>query len=89
MEKLLRKHISLHLESFNFLSVRQHGFREGRSTVTNLLEFYDEYEPSSFNNISSKLRPCSHRAFLTAAATAAFNEVMIHKKRFGPRWSPR
>ena len=31
-----------HLEGIGFLHCGQHGFREGRSTVTNLLEFYDK-----------------------------------------------
>ena len=41
MEKIVRKYVTLHLEGLGFLSDKQHGFREGRSTVTNLLEFYD------------------------------------------------
>lgn len=42
MEKILRRKIVEHLEKSGFLTSKQHGFREGRSTVTNLLEFYDK-----------------------------------------------
>ena len=42
MEKILRSKIVRHLEERGFLSGGQHGFREGRSTPTNLLEFYDK-----------------------------------------------
>ena len=41
MEKIVRRKISEHLEDIKFLVQGQHGFREGRSTLTNLLEFYD------------------------------------------------
>ena len=41
MEKIVRRKILSHLERIGFLTNGQHGFREGRSTVTNLLEFYD------------------------------------------------
>ena len=42
MEKILRSKIARHLKERGFLSEGQHGFREGRSTLTNLLEFYDK-----------------------------------------------
>ena len=38
LETIVRKHILSHLNENNILSDRQHGFREGRSCLTNLLE---------------------------------------------------
>ena len=38
LESIVRKHILKHLEANNILSDKQHGFREGRSCLTNLLE---------------------------------------------------
>ena len=38
LETIVRKHILKHLADNNILSDKQHGFREGRSCLTNLLE---------------------------------------------------
>ena len=38
LESIVRKHIIKHLADNNILSDKQHGFREGRSCLTNLLE---------------------------------------------------
>ena len=37
-ERVLKKHIARHLEEIQFISQFQHGFVEGKSTFTNLLE---------------------------------------------------
>ena len=42
LEKIIKKQMLEHLDRIGFLQCEQHGFREGRSTVTNLLEFYDK-----------------------------------------------
>lgn len=44
MEKVLRKEIVDHLESKNLLKSYQHGFRSGRSCLTQLLEYLEELE---------------------------------------------
>ena len=46
-ERVLKNAICHHLESNNLLSPAQHGFREGRSCTTNLLEF--------LNNVTSSI----------------------------------
>ena len=43
METILRRHIIEHLNANNILSDRQHGFREKRSCLTNLLETYSKH----------------------------------------------
>ena len=43
LEAIVRKHIIGHLESNNILSDKQHGFREGRSCLTNLLELMESW----------------------------------------------
>ena len=40
-ERILKKALVKHLESNNLLNNTQHGFRRGRSTVTQLLRYYD------------------------------------------------
>ena len=40
-ERVLRKHLVLHLETQNLMNENQHGFRGGRSTITQLLSYYD------------------------------------------------
>lgn len=40
MEHILYKHISVYIEEHNILSTRQHGFRQGFSTVTQLTGFH-------------------------------------------------
>ena len=42
METILRDQIVKHLESYNLINDSQHGFRRGRSCLTNLLYFYEE-----------------------------------------------
>ena len=42
-ESMIRKHILEHLSRNNILSDRQHGFREGRSCLTNLLEIMESW----------------------------------------------
>ena len=42
LEKIIKKQMLEHLDRIGLLQYEQHGFREGRSTVTNLLEFYDK-----------------------------------------------
>ena len=43
LEAITRKYIVEHLESNNILSDKQHGFREGRSCLTNLLEMMENW----------------------------------------------
>ena len=43
LESIVRKHIIEHLLTNNILSDRQHGFREGRSCLTNLLEIMEDW----------------------------------------------
>ena len=40
---MVRKHILEHLADNNILSDKQHGFREGRSCLTNLLEIMENW----------------------------------------------
>ena len=40
-ERIIKKALVKHLESNNLLNNTQHGFRKGRSTVTQLLRYYD------------------------------------------------
>ena len=40
---MIRRHILEHLSDNNILSDRQHGFREGRSCLTNLLEIMENW----------------------------------------------
>ena len=40
-ERVLRKKIVLYLEENNLMNETQHGFRTGRSTITQLLNYYD------------------------------------------------
>ena len=44
MEKIVRKHLMCHLESSNYLTQAQHGFRSGMSCLTQLLEYLFELE---------------------------------------------
>ncbi|MDW3615035.1 MAG: reverse transcriptase family protein, partial [Nitrososphaeraceae archaeon] len=41
LEGIIKDHIVKHLEKFNLLHDSQHGFRKGRSCLTNLLEFME------------------------------------------------
>ena len=41
-EKILRKHIVHHLESNNLFNHTQHGFRAGRSCLSQLIAHYDK-----------------------------------------------
>ena len=43
LESIVRKHVLEHLVSNNILSDKQHGFREGRSCLTNLLEIMEDW----------------------------------------------
>ena len=43
LESIVRKHILEHLAANNILSDKQHGFREGRSCLTNLLELVESW----------------------------------------------
>ena len=43
LESMVRKHILEHLAENNILSDKQHGFREGRSCLTNLLEIMESW----------------------------------------------
>ena len=40
-ERVINKHLINHLETHNLMNDTQHGFRSGRSTVTQLLQYYD------------------------------------------------
>ena len=40
-ERVLRKHLVDHLEKQDLMNNSQHGFRNGRSTITQLLSYYD------------------------------------------------
>ena len=42
LESITAEDITMHLESNNLISDSQHGFRRGRSCLTNLLEFFHE-----------------------------------------------
>ena len=44
LERLVRKHVITHLESSNYLSKQQHGFRSGMSCLTQLLEYLCDVE---------------------------------------------
>lgn len=48
-ERILKKHLVNHLESNSLIGNFQHGFRKGRSCLTQLLDHYTEI----FNNINS------------------------------------
>lgn len=50
MEKIIRNAVVQHLESNELLSKYQHGFRKGRSCVTQLLECIDEWSEAVDNN---------------------------------------
>lgn len=41
-ERILRNHLVKYLEENNLINVKQHGFRKGRSCLTQLLAYYDE-----------------------------------------------
>ena len=41
-ERVLRKAIVHHMEINNMMNVTQHGFRSGRSTISQLLHYYDD-----------------------------------------------
>ena len=43
MESLIREHVLKHLTENNILRDEQHGFREGRSCLTNLLEIVEQW----------------------------------------------
>ena len=43
MESIVRRHLMTHLVRNNILSDKQHGFREGRSCLTNLLELVEKW----------------------------------------------
>merc|ERR1711874_727745 len=43
MESLIRDHVLKHLSDNNILRDEQHGFREGRSCLTNLLETLEQW----------------------------------------------
>ena len=40
-ERVIRKHITHHLESNNLMNASQHGFRQRHSTITQLLSYMD------------------------------------------------
>jgi hypothetical protein len=42
LEKIVRKRLVEHLEGNNFVTHHQHGFRDGKSCLTGLIEFYDQ-----------------------------------------------
>eukprot|EP00061_Rhincodon_typus_P007384 g29032.t1 len=42
LEKILRRKIYSHLEANGLISDRQHGFVQGRSYFTNLIEFFED-----------------------------------------------
>lgn len=41
LEKIIRKQMDDYLQRRNYLSEKHHGFRERRSCITNLFDFYD------------------------------------------------
>ena len=43
LESIVREHLLDHLKRNNILSDKQHGFRQGRSCLTNLLETLDSW----------------------------------------------
>ena len=42
LERIIRKHVVIHLENNNIISVHQHGFVKKRSCQTNLLEYLED-----------------------------------------------
>ena len=40
-EKIIKNEVVVHLASHQFMNLTQHGFRAGRSTLTNLIEYYE------------------------------------------------
>ena len=40
-EKIVKNELVIHLASHQFMNLTQHGFRAGRSTLTNLIEYYE------------------------------------------------
>ena len=42
LESIIRTAVVAHLDKFNLIKDSQHGFRRGRSCLTNLLEFLDK-----------------------------------------------
>ena len=43
LEAIVRAEITNHMEKFNFFAKQQHGFIRGRSTITQLLECFDQW----------------------------------------------
>ena len=48
IEAVLRDHIVAHLERFELIRESQHGFRKGRSCLTNLLVFLDKVSANQY-----------------------------------------
>ena len=42
LESIIKAKITSHLDKYNLISDKQHGFRKSRSCVTNLLQFYEK-----------------------------------------------
>ena len=49
IEKVVKEKIVHHLENNNFLSSSQHGFRSGRSCLTQLLKYFEELQDALDN----------------------------------------
>ena len=78
MEKIIRNAIVQHLESNNLLSKYQHGFRKGRSCVTQLLECIEDWTEAIDRNYEVDIIYLDFKA--------AFDKVP-HKRLLRKIWS--
>jgi hypothetical protein len=72
-EKVVKQEILFHLCTHNFLNNTQHGFTSGRSTLTNLIEYYEsillllehhQYVDSIYLDYSKAFDKCDHDIIL-------------------------
>ena len=77
MESIIKEDIEKHISQQNIIHPRQHGFCRGRSTASNLIEFWDEVTEAAENKqslsiIYTDLRKAfdsvSHRLLITKLA---------------------
>ena len=74
-EKIVKQEIVFHLSAHGFLNSTQHGFTSGRSTLTNLIEYYEsillllehyQYVDAIYLDYSKAFDKCDH-------------DIMLHK----------